>query len=350
MLVTAPEHRTGYHHSLFRLWIDADGDGCDTRREVLIAEAIVAPVVGGGCSLTGGEWRSAYDGLTFTDASQLQIDHVVALAEAWDSGASAWTPDRRMRYANDLAVPWVLIAVSAASNQAKSDHDPAEWLPPDPADLCPFVSAWIAIKVRWHLTPEQARAFLEAASGDRLEALYTVALAVGLRQGEALGLRWDDVDLEAGTLTVRHALQRVGGRLRLVEPKTRLSLRNIALPPMVVAALRAHRSRQLQERLWAGSRWQEHDYVFASTIGTPLDGTNVTHRLQAILLTAGLPRQRFHDLRHACASLLLALGVHPRVVMETLGHSQISLTMNTYGHVLPSLQRDAADRMDRLLR
>lgn len=152
LLTTAPEDRTGYDRDLFRHWIDADGDGCDTRREVLIAEAVVAPTVGGGCSLIGGEWRSAYDGLVLTDASQLQIDHVVALAEAWDSGASAWTADRRMRFANDLEVSWSLIAVSGASNQSKSDHDPAEWLPPDAGDLCPFASAWIAVKVRWQLS------------------------------------------------------------------------------------------------------------------------------------------------------------------------------------------------------
>jgi hypothetical protein len=155
LLVTSPENRTGYDRSLFRHWIDADGNGCDTRREVLIDEAIVAPTVGGGCSLTGGEWLSAYDGLVLTNASQLQIDHVVALAEAWDSGASAWTADRRMRFANDLDVTWSLIAVSASSNQSKSDHDPAEWLPPNPGDLCPFVSAWIAIKVRWQLSVDQ---------------------------------------------------------------------------------------------------------------------------------------------------------------------------------------------------
>jgi integrase len=199
------------------------------------------------------------------------------------------------------------------------------------------------------MTPEQARVFLDAARGHRHEALYTVALAVGLRQGEALGLRWEDIDLDAGTLAVRHALQRVGGKLQLVEPKTRLSRRTIALPPLVVGALRAHRTRQLEERLWAGSRWREQNYVFTTSIGTPLDGTNVTHHLQAMLSAAGLPKQRFHDLRHACASLLLAQGVHPRVVMETLGHSQISLTMNTYSHVIPSLQRDAADRMEEML-
>jgi hypothetical protein len=152
LLTTAPENRTGYDRSLFRHWIDADGNGCDTRREVLIAEAVVPPTIGGGCALSGGRWVSLYDGLVFTDASQLQIDHVVALAEAWDSGASAWSADRRMRFANDLDVSWALIAVSAASNQSKSDKDPADWLPPDPNDLCPFISAWIAIKVRWQLS------------------------------------------------------------------------------------------------------------------------------------------------------------------------------------------------------
>ncbi|MBI2776418.1 MAG: HNH endonuclease [Chloroflexi bacterium] len=155
LLTVVPEDRTGYDRSLFRLWIDADGDGCDTRREVLIDEAVVAPTVGGGCSLLGGRWVSLYDGLVLTDASQLQIDHVVALAEAWDSGASAWTADRRMRFANDLDVSWALIAVSGASNQSKSDRDPADWLPPDAGDLCPFVSAWIAVKVRWDLSVDQ---------------------------------------------------------------------------------------------------------------------------------------------------------------------------------------------------
>jgi len=112
MLTVATEDRTGYDRSLFRHWIDADGDGCNTRREVLIDEAVVPPTVGGGCSLIGGRWVSLYDGLVLTDAGKLDIDHVVALAEAWDSGASAWSADRRMRFANDLDVGWSLIAVS----------------------------------------------------------------------------------------------------------------------------------------------------------------------------------------------------------------------------------------------
>ena len=199
------------------------------------------------------------------------------------------------------------------------------------------------------LTPDQARAFLSAVSEDRLAALYTVALAVGVRQGEALALGWEDVDLDAGTLTVRRALRRVGGSLQFVEPKTRLSRRSVALPGFAVAALRNHRKRQLQERLWAGSKWRSSDLVFTTSIGTPLDGSSVTHRLQRLLAQAGLPRLRFHDLRHSAATLLLAQGVHPRIVMETLGHSQISLTLNTYSHVIPSLQRQAADRMEDIL-
>ena len=200
------------------------------------------------------------------------------------------------------------------------------------------------------LTPQEARSLLDAARGDRLEALYSVALALGLRQGEALGLSWSDVDLESGALRVRRAAQRIPHEgVRLVETKTARSRRTLALPPVVVRALREHRGRQVEERLAAGEDWQDLGLVFTSEIGTPLDGPNVTHRFHRLLARAGLPRMRFHDLRHACASLLLAQGVHPRVVMETLGHSQISLTMNTYSHVLPALQREAADQMEAAL-
>jgi integrase len=201
------------------------------------------------------------------------------------------------------------------------------------------------------LSAEQARVFLEAIHGDRHEALYLVALGVGLRQGEILGLSWPDLDLETGTLTVRQALQRVDGKLRLVEPKSVTSHRVVALPALVHEGLRAHRLRQLEERLQTGPRWRAdpRDLVFVSTIGTPLDGIVVTRRFQALLRTAGLPHQRFHDLRHACASLLLGQGVAARVVMEQLGHSQISLTLNTYTHVSSALGRAAADRMNELL-
>ena len=197
------------------------------------------------------------------------------------------------------------------------------------------------------LDPGQARTFLEAAKGDRLEALYSVA--VGLRQGEALGLGWSDVDLDRGLLFVRGSLQRLDGKLRIVEPKSRHSTIAINLPEVCRVALREHRVRQLEERLVAGSRWIDSGLVFTTSIGSPLEGTNVTRYFQTILERAGLPRIRFHDLRHTCASLLLAQGVQPRMVMETLGHSQISLTMNTYSHVMPAMRKDAADRMDAIL-
>jgi integrase len=200
------------------------------------------------------------------------------------------------------------------------------------------------------ISPDAAGQVLAAVRSHRLEALVSVALAVGLRQGEALGLKWEDVDFEAGQLRVRHSLRRVSKQgLQLTETETPRSRRMVALPASIVGALRSHKARQSEERLLAGESWTETGFVFTSEIGTAMDGTNATKRFQRLLFSAGLPRLRFHDLRHGCASLLLAQGVHPRVVMETLGHSQISLTMNTYSHVIPALQREAADRMEQLL-
>ena len=212
--------------------------------------------------------------------------------------------------------------------------------------------------------------------------------------------QWADVDLDAGTLQVRRAIQRFGGdaaarrpllaerkRLRaalkatprtpgasetrarladelltvrtafvavktsvqVTELKSARSRRTIALPAVVITALRSHRTRQLVARLAAGGHWQDRGFVLTSAIGTPLEPRNVTRQFKALLTAANLPDMRLHDLRHSCATLLLAQGVNPRVVMETLGHSQVSLTLNTYSHVLPALQRDAAARMNAVL-
>jgi integrase len=199
------------------------------------------------------------------------------------------------------------------------------------------------------LSSAEAQALLTAVEGDRLEALYSVALALGLRQGEALGLRWEDVDLDAGSLSVKQSLQRIGGAFQFVEPKTARSRRTLPLPNVAAKALREHRTRQLTERLAAGPMWEEHGLVFTRANGRPLHGSNVTREFQRMLEQAGLRRLRFHDMRHACASLLIAQGVHPRVVMETLGHSQIGITMNLYSHVLPEAQRQAAAQMDAVL-
>jgi integrase len=199
------------------------------------------------------------------------------------------------------------------------------------------------------LAPAEAKQLLAAAEDDRLGALYSVALALGLRQGEALGLSWEDIDFESRRLHVRHGLQRIAGELRLVEPKTRQSRRTIAMPGVVIDALQHHRAKQTQERLLAGRRWRDTRLVFTSTIGTPIEVGNLRRSFWKLLDRAGLPRMRFHDLRHSCASLLLVQGVPARVVMETLGHSNISITMDTYTHVLPELQRQASDAMDRAL-
>jgi len=195
------------------------------------------------------------------------------------------------------------------------------------------------------------RQLTDDACDDWLGPLFTVAIASGLRQGELLGLRWEDIDLAAGELRVRHALQRIDGKPTLVEPKTTRSRRTINLPAVAVDALRTQRVRQVERHLLLGVRWMGNDdLVFTSTVGTPCNPSNVTHRLQAVLKAAGLPRQRFHDLRHCTASLLLAGGEHPRVVMEVLGHSQIALTMNTYSHVIPAAMKGAASRLDAALK
>ena len=158
-LTVTAEHDSGYDRDLFRHWVDADGDGCDARREVLIAEAVTAPSVGSGCSLSGGEWLSRYDGKTTSGTgSSFDVDHLVPLAEAWESGAHGWTADRREDYANDLGYADSLIAVSASSNRSKGARDPAEWLPPTEGVHCWYAAAWVQVKTRWDLSVDQAEA------------------------------------------------------------------------------------------------------------------------------------------------------------------------------------------------
>ena len=155
LTVAAPK-LTGYSRDLFHLWIDADGNGCDTRKEVLISEARVKPTVLAGCRLSGGRWWSAYDNLFITDSGSLDIDHFVPLSEAWQSGAWRWSASTREAYANDLGYPLSLIAVTATTNRQKSDMDPAEWMPPFTSYRCTYISTWIAIKWRWRLTIDPA--------------------------------------------------------------------------------------------------------------------------------------------------------------------------------------------------
>jgi len=151
-LKVSAEHSSGYNRDYFKLWVDADRDGCNTRKEVLLAEATKHPSENSNCTLTGGRWKSAYDNITFTSSRSIDIDHMVPLSEAWQSGAYRWDADTRERYANDLGYPRSLIAVSATTNRAKGDKDPYLWMPPNHGYWCQYVGDWIAIKYRWGLT------------------------------------------------------------------------------------------------------------------------------------------------------------------------------------------------------
>ncbi len=195
------------------------------------------------------------------------------------------------------------------------------------------------------LLPEQAHALVDAAAGLRNGARWSVALALGLRQGEALGVTWQDIDFNAATLTVRQALQRVKGQgLVLVPPKSAAGRRVVALPSPLLAGLRAHRAAQSKERLLAGELWQDNDLAFCQPNGKPIDPRRDWADWKALLAAAGVREARLNDARHTAATLLIAQGVPERVVMQIMGHSQISLT-HVYTHVLPSMARDAANRM-----
>jgi integrase len=192
---------------------------------------------------------------------------------------------------------------------------------------------------------DEAHRLLAAVKGHRLEALFTVALAVGLRHGEALALQWSEVDLADGTLNVFHTLQRVEGKLQRTPPKSEESRRVVPLPPIGVSALKAHARRQATERAFAGDRWQETGYVFTSSIGTPLMDRNVLRDFHGLLKTAKLGKRRFHDLRHACVSLLAAQGVPDTTIAEIVGHSDVRLTKNVYTHATQAARRAGLEKV-----
>ncbi len=209
-------------------------------------------------------------------------------------------------------------------------------------------------------TLDQVLKIFDVLKGDKFEALFTVCLALGLRRGETLGLRWEDVNFENQEISIKQALQRSGGKysegedqrskLRLVSPKSNRGIRTIAMPNCVASALRKHRARQAEERLRAGSEWQDYGLVFTTKKGTPIEPRRTDAKFKKVLKDAEVPETyRLHDSRHFASSLLLAQGVHPRTVMEILGHSEIGLTMNTYSHIVPDLMREAAKKIDAVL-
>ncbi len=200
------------------------------------------------------------------------------------------------------------------------------------------------------LSPEETTRLLSAARGDQMESLVVLCVSTGARLGEALALKWADIDLDRRQMRIDKTLQRVPGHGQVIgEAKTRRSRRTIVLPIVAVESLRRRLADQRDQRRASGREWPDDGFVFTSSTGHPIDQRNVLRSFRRILRRAKLPRMRFHDLRHSCASLLLAQGVAPRVVMETLGHSRISVTLDTYTHVMPALQRDAADAIDRSL-
>ena len=200
------------------------------------------------------------------------------------------------------------------------------------------------------LSGDQVKVLLEVARGDRLEALYVLAIHTGLRQGELLGLKWEDVDLESGTLRVRRTLVTAKAGPVLTAPKTKGSRRSVKLTQGAVEALRSHLKHQLQEIDRAGSLWRENGLMFASESGEPLDRRYLTScRYKALLKRAELPMIRFHDLRHTCATLLLSKNVNPKIVSEMLGHASIAITLDTYSHVLPNMRDQAAAAMEEAL-
>ena len=230
----------------------------------------------------------------------------------------------------------------------------------------------LAQAVKWHLVPrnvadvvkpprpapkemvalstDETRKLLEAASGDRLEALYILAIHTGMRQGEMLALRWQDVDMENAVVSVRRTLTRSGGKVTFGEPKTKKSRRSIRLTPQGVGGLRSHLERQLRDMEILGDHYRDQGLVFTTGTGAPVNPSNLRQRSFAPLLQrAGLPHMRFHDLRHTCATLLLSRGVNPKFVQELLGHATVAITLDTYSHVLPSMGDATAKAMEEAL-
>jgi integrase len=202
---------------------------------------------------------------------------------------------------------------------------------------------------RHPLTIEQAQKLLQHVQGHSLEGLITVALATGMRRGELLGLRWQDIHFDTKSLQIQRTIsrQRKKGIVES-EPKTSRGRRNIILPPFAIEALKQHHTRQLEARLKVGSAWEESNFVFCNGHGGFLEPSQLHIMFRNLLKEVGLPQIRFHDLRHSAATMMLTMGVHPKVVQELLGHSSISLTLDTYSHVLPSMQQEAMDKLNAL--
>ncbi len=194
------------------------------------------------------------------------------------------------------------------------------------------------------LDEEQTKALLDSMRSTMLYTPVLIAATTGLRRGELLGLRWADVDLDAGTVVVRQTLQRSSGGLSFSQPKTQKSRRTVTLPSMTTKALREHHTAQVEQRLALGSRWVDHDLVFCNSDGSPWNPGSFGSQFRVFARAAGFT-VRFHDLRHSHATHLFRAGVHPKLVSERLGHSSVGITMDLYTHVIEGMDREAAERI-----
>lgn len=255
-------------------------------------------------ALTPGQVQSTYAALERDGASKRMVELVHAILHRAFHQAVRWG--------------WMLRNPCEAVDRPRVDRKPAQVF-----------------------DEKQVRAFLKAASADPLYALYVVAIATGLRFGELLALRWEDVDLSGRHLVVKRTMIEIGGKLTIGEPKTSAGRRRVDLPKFAGVALKKHHKAAFNRKR-GGSM-----LVFCDRNGGPLRQNNVTRRsFQPLLLEAKLPKIRFHDLRHTAATLLLTQGVHPKVVQERLGHSRVGVTLDFYSHILPSMQRDAAIQLE----
>jgi integrase len=198
-------------------------------------------------------------------------------------------------------------------------------------------------------SPAQLRTFLEQVRGDRMEAAWVLITTTGMRRGEVLGLRWSDIDLDLGVARIVQTLGIVDYELSFGEPKTAKGRRSIVLDGMTVAALRSHRVRQLEERLAVGGEWTDQRLVFCAPSGDPINPQRFSQWFAQHARHAGLPSIRLHDVRHSYASAALEGGIHPKIVSERLGHANVGITLDTYSHVSPTMQRDAAERVAGLI-
>lgn len=217
-----------------------------------------------------------------------------------------------------------------------------------PRNVCEAVTLpRVARKEKAVLTAEQARYLLKEMKDHRLEALFTLAIVTGMREGELLALRWQDIDFSGCSLQVMRTVRYIKGYGYVeAEPKTVKSRRKIMLPFFAVEVLALHKTRQEEQRRENANVWVDRGLVFATAEGNYIALTTLRRALNGVLKQAGLPHIRFHDLRHSAATILLSRGTHPKVVQEILGHSQVSMTLDVYSHVLPSMQEDVTRRWD----